>query len=399
MQVLPERAVTPPRPLAASSSSSSTGSKKGPTLDDVVRLVAAQIRAKTRTAVPPAYLYEYVRSFRPEAAARTGARQKQSKTIWPVEKTVAVFQSELLELAGANISHLNAEVGGDADSTWTEGGSTASTRPEYSAPAPGSVGVPSGAISGGGTPLDQLRMVHSRINIASYNRSNRSSSPNTIVVPVSTPQSLAIRDYSFSRVYCVALLEVFISDSDAFAERGEGTPFYIGIEELSTNFAKQNDGSSAKGHFKCAAIPNDTDSSLRVEILSHKIQFPDPVSTPGTFTFRLFDEQKLPLELEQDVYSIGTIALDGVNERILFTLPSHDFRNGDRVLFRGISCTTDMNLFADSHKYRAQVIDTNTVAVGVWKTGLVVGDIVIEGAYIVCLNNSVRLSLDIAHEV
>jgi hypothetical protein len=164
-------------------------------------------------------------------------------------------------------------------------------------------------------------------------------------------------------------------------------------------YNKQSDGAVAKGHFKCAAIPSSTKSTIRIEVLTHKINFPAPCSVPGTITVRFFDEQKLPMVLEQDMYPVdaASIVNDIVNQRIIFTIPPHDIRNGDRILLRGITCLEDANLYNDEKRYHAQVIDLTHVALFAWRAAPYT--IVTAGGTLIDANNAVRVSLEFAHEI
>ena len=246
---------------------------------------------------------------------------------------------------------------------------------------------------------NELSIAHTRINVCSYNRSNQSDLPNVMSIPISLGTGLAITEYSFSRIYCVALLEVSTNFSPTFTERGEGSPFYIGVDELSPMFNRQSDGSNQKGLFKCAAIPDPDSSKITIRVLTHKVNYMKPISIPGRLTFRFYDEQKLPLRFEQDLYrfDVGSIFIDNPNQQIVFTLPPHDIRNGDRIILRGIQCTEDATLYDDSRRYRARVLSLTQVAIYAWRAAPYT--ITTTGGILICANNAVRVSLDIAHEM
>ena len=321
-----------------------------PTVEQIVRLVVSQLQNEVGGNVHDRELYRIVNSFVWKARNRINLTQSEHGEMPSPQATATVFQRELINIAREYFREVYTDpgsrlaigdvYGGPITNAFGIGEPQLTTSnvppvPLYGDTPPyGMCLMPttpgSTSSSGGGDAnvesYNELSIAHTRINVCSYNRSNQSDLPNVMSIPISLGTGLAMTEYSFSRIYCVALLEVSTNFSPTFTEMGEGSPFYIGVDELSPMFNRQSDGSNQKGLFKCAAIPDPDSSKITIRVLTHKVNYMKPISIPGRLTFRFYDEQKLPLRFEQDLYrfDVGSIFIDNPNQQIVFTLPPHE---------------------------------------------------------------------------
>jgi hypothetical protein len=389
-------------------------------VDDIVRIVTAQLYIKNGEKLDHSQIYDLARGRAQRASINTDVLQRRSGVVWGKDKIAVTFQAELLKLTEEAITGVYGSLGDKYVKGYTYEGPVTSNAGEginanISGGIAGSVST-LGALGGGGggemtavdIPEPETSLVWTRVNLVSYNRPNIGSLPNVFSIPFSLSTGLGITDYQIQKIRCVSLIEVCMNYSLDLTARGESNPFYIGIDEIDNAYNKQNDGFSTRAQFKCTAIPNLEGSDVKIRILTNKASFPYGVTSNGKFTIHLYDEQKNPLDVEQDVYAltgpVGFLVTDGVfiddpGQQMIFQIAQHSFRNGDRVLFRGITCAIDNDLFGDSHKYKAQVVDLTHISVNCWRAGLAAVDIVLSGPQVICSNNVIRISLEIAHEI
>lgn len=229
------------------------------------------------------------------------------------------------------------------------------------------------------------------INVRSCDRNLAAGPyPNIIQVPIASSKGIGLMS-SIRRVTSVKLLETKVG------EEINGS-FFIRFGEVSIDYNRQTDPFNEHCHFKC------TVGKRSVRVLAEYITLPSPIDLTTNLTFRLTDLQKQLLDVEQDIFRYASHAWDDVNQAIVFETMKHGIRNADPISIRGITCTEDQSLFADSNRFRAQVVDLTHVRIFAWRPqqGLDPEDgrhIVSSGGFIVSIPRIIELSIEIEHQI
>jgi len=227
--------------------------------------------------------------------------------------------------------------------------------------------------------------------------------PNFIQVSVVGESGISLAA-SMAGISQVTLLQVECNESSVFGERPGGSSFYVSIDELTKDYNRQADMHDQHVQFKCTASQTKHGTGLRFAVDTPTITLRSTADLGGNLTLRLWDEQKLPLQVEQDVYAYIAHTWDDVNQAIVFEIPANSIQNADRISIRNIVCTEDAGFFDESKRFRAEVIDLTHIRVYVWRPqGAPFLDpsdgrhLVSSGGQIVCINNIIRVTLAFDH--
>ncbi|MFA5091126.1 MAG: hypothetical protein WC483_00560 [Candidatus Paceibacterota bacterium] len=268
-------------------------------------------------------------------------------------------------------------------------------------------GVGLGGVGTGTSSLDQSLTGEAARTVVTAFSSDRdatsASPPNVIRVPLRSFTGLALPNTLFD-VTRIELIAIKMNESSLFVERSGGAQFFISIDEVVKDFNRQTDPSGNHCQWSCSSRTTDHSSVVEIIILSKWIKITSPIDLSSTLTFRFFDDQKLPLRVEQDVYQYEGYAWDDINLAIVFTIPSHTMLTGDRISIRGIVCTEDLTLFTDDHRFRAEVVDLTHIRVYAYRPQgppfFLPDDgrhVVSTGGNIVCMNNIIVLTFAVEH--
>lgn len=374
--------------------------------DDIVDAVAAAVLTESPRSIPIAEMKDLVLSTRGKAQTAVRRASRESGEVWDDDHLARCFHKELKAVTLYRLqSHRTTDFGEKMVHFLEKGAlhppvGRQSVTASSSSSSTGTVyrpGRKSGVGEGNaGAPLQGVRTSTVLTLYSSRRNRNTSSKPNIIQVPLRGDEGFGLAE-ALQEIESIELVSIKLNQSSFFRERVEGVEFHVKIDEVTDQYSRQADGHDDHSQYRCSAVISNDLPGVKVNILTNIIRPPANFALTGTITAILLDDQKLPLDLEQDVYSILSTAWDDVNNRIVFRVPPHSVKAGDRMSIRGINCVEDPRLFNDEHNYHATPIDLTHIAIPAWKAAP--RTITVQGSHLVCINNIVTLSIRIHHQV
>jgi hypothetical protein len=165
----------------------------------------------------------------------------------------------------------------------------------------------------------------------------------------------------------VELLLVSMPPSFRFYETPERNDFFLQVKGFTDEYSRQNDASGIRAQFTCHAIVDTMRDMAEIMLPNPEVRFPTPITLSDYLEFRLLDKFKSPLQLEQDIYNIISVAWDNVRQTLLINLPQHYIRGADTVQLFGVICEGDAELFLK--QYQAIVLSPTQIMIEAWRAG------------------------------
>lgn len=392
-------------------------------VEGIIMLATAALQVRSPRKMSHRDIKSLLVSRVDDAAVIVAGQQSSEGTAWDDDRLRKAFLDALIKIGMAELSKGRDAGLGDTlvQSIETgaiypmEGGAGAISNPVQGSGGDGSgVGVTTGGggiglgdVGAGTSSLDQGLTGNAARTVISVSSGDRDASlggsPNTIRVPLRADLGVALPT-SLRNATRMELLEIKMNASALFVERPGGTAFFVSVDEIVKDYNRQTDPSGNHCQWKCSSRTTERGSDAEIIILTKWIDITSPIDLSSTLTFRIFDDQKQPLGVEQDVYQYLGYAWDDITFSIIFQIPPHSITTGDRISIRDIVCTEDLTLFNDSHRYRAEVVDLTHIRVYAYRPQgppfLLPDDgrhVVSTGGRIVDLNNIISLSIAVEH--
>jgi len=386
----------------------------------LVDIVSSYVTTQNPGRVDPVKLRALARTHIPAACEAVDYLERQSGRAWAEKELAQAFQAELLKLVQTSLIELDTDGFSDRIAAMTYGASIPVGGGEAYNPITGNIESGTGgpannyynnamynsyeygggsSSSGGGNgimstlggPGGKKTIIH----IDSKDRSTLVGTlPNTMVISLPAPDVVNL-SYLLKGLKRIELLEARVHRSPAFASSPNGARFYIEIDELPTTVVRQSDGHGTVAQFLLVARPMPRFGPSEVQILTNCVDLFTPINMAGMLTIRFLDRLKRPLPLEHDAFAINSYAWDDINFRIIFTLDYSGIRSGDEVSIRGFICTQDTGLFSDDKNLKAVMLAPTQMAIYQWRPPP--RAITTHSAAVICMNNTIHLSLMFTH--